>query len=130
MMEGWIDYDYALVRVVPRVDIGTFINIGIVLHARREGFLEAQFRFAVEQIAAIDSEFDLATLASFTEAYRRVAVGGVDAGPIGLLPPSERFHWLTAPRSAALQTSPVHPGRCHDVRQTIARLMETGLLIG
>ncbi len=119
----WIEYDYAFVRVVPRVDIGAFINIGVVLHARREGFLEARFLFNPERVAGIDPDFDHTMLICFAEAYRRAASGGIEAGPIGLLPPSERFHWLTAPRSAALQTSPVHPGICLDLQGAVERLL-------
>ncbi len=111
---AWVEYDYAIVRVVPRVDIGTFVDIGVVVHARRVGFLDALLGVDRERIARVCDRLDLDLLQRFVDAYRIVCHGGAAAGPIGLLPPSERFHWLTAPRSAVLQTSAVHPGRCHD----------------
>lgn len=111
---GWVDYDYAVVRVVPRVHTGTFINVGVVLHARTLGFLDARIAVDEERIREMCAPLDMCVLARALDAYARVCRGGVSAAPIGLLPPSERFHWLTAPRSAVLQTSPVHPGRCTD----------------
>jgi hypothetical protein len=120
----WIEYDYAVVRLVPRVHLGMFLNIGVVVHARRAGFIEARFHLDVDAIRAVDPGMDLSLLGRFVEAYRRVGHGGLDGGPIGMLPPSERFHWLTSPRSAVLQTSPVHPGCCHDLEEAIDRLLQ------
>lgn len=121
-MTPWIDYDYAVVRLVPRVDLGSFINIGVVVHARTAGFLDA--RLAVDEgvVRNVAPHIDLPTLQRYLDAYLLVCHGGVPAAPIGLLPASERFHWLTAPRSAVLQTSPVHPGRCRDLQVALDRL--------
>lgn len=112
---GWIDYDYAVVRLVPRVDLGAFVNIGVVIHARTAGFLDARLTVEESRITSLAPTFDIPLLRRYVDAYLLVCQGGVPGAPIGLLPPSERFHWLTAPRSAVLQTSPVHPGRCHDL---------------
>ncbi len=120
----WHDYDYAIVRVVPRVDRETFVNVGVVIHARRAGFLEARIDLPAELIARLAPWLDAPLLERFVHAYRRVVEGGPDAGALGLLPPSERFHWLTAPRSAVIQTSPVHPGRCVDLRVELDVLFE------
>ncbi len=119
----WLEYDYAVIRLVPRVDLGAFMNIGVVLHARRSGFLEARFRIDRAKVAMFAGDLDLEVLGCFTEAYRLVCIGGAPAGAIGALPPSERFHWLTAPRSAVLQTSPVHPGRSNDPGSALDRLL-------
>jgi hypothetical protein len=119
----WIDYDYAIVRVVPQVHLCTFVNVGVVVHARTQGFLEARMGFDREKLQAVCSGLDIDLLDRFVDAYSRVCRGGEDAGPIGLLPPSERFHWLTAPRSGVLQTSEVHPGRCHDLNDALEKLL-------
>lgn len=108
------DYDYAVVRVVPCVHREEFVTVGVVLHARRAGFLGARLRRDPDWLAARCPHLDTDLLDRFLAAYARVADGGAEGGPIGLRPPSERFHWLTAPRSAAIQTSAVHTGRAPD----------------
>ncbi len=119
----WVEYDYAVIRLVPLVHSGAFVNVGIVLHARGEGYLEARFNLAPERIAPLAHGFNLELLRTYADAFEKVCAGGPAGGPIGLLPPSERFHWLTAPRSTALQTSPVHPGRCVNLPEALRRLM-------
>lgn len=116
------DYDYATVRVVPCVAREDFVTVGVVLHARTARFLEARLRRDAAWLAARCPDLDVALLDRFLDAYARVAAGGPESGPVGLLPPSERFHWLTAPRSAALQTSPVHTGRAADPAATLGHL--------
>ena len=116
------DYDYATVRVVPCVAREDFVTVGVVLHARTARFLEARLRRDADWLAARCPDLDVALLDRFLDAYARVAAGGPESGPVGLLPPSERFHWLTAPRSAALQTSPVHTGRAADPAATLDHL--------
>lgn len=121
---GWSDYDYAVVRVVPRVHCGTFINVGVVLHARVEGLLVARFEHDRQRLASRCSGVDPDTILRFIAALEAIVAGGPDGGAIGMLAPSERFHWLTAPRSAVLQTSEVHPGRSHDIRSELDRLYD------
>ena len=127
----WIDYDYAVLRVVPRVCVGAYRDVGVVLHARRARYLDARLldaadpgtRAALTRWAPAD--FDLDLLADTLAAYGRVAraEGGLDgSGPIGRLPPSERFHWLVAVRSSAVQASPVHVGRTQDPAAELERL--------
>lgn len=118
----WHDYDYAIVRVVPQVHLCTFVNAGVVLHARTAGFLDVRLRFDPERIAVVCPGADLVLVERYLDGYRRVCAGGAAAGPIGLLPPSERFHWLTAPRSAVLQCSDVHAGRTTDPAATLDHL--------
>jgi hypothetical protein len=118
----WIDYDYAIVRLVPQVHIGMFLNIGVVLQARRAKFLDARFHLDGGRILAVAPSIDLELLERYVEAFARVCRGGDEGGPIGHLPISERFHWLTSPRSAIIQTSPVHPGRCHSLDEALQRI--------
>ncbi|MEM8598786.1 MAG: DUF3037 domain-containing protein [Bacteroidota bacterium] len=120
----WIDYDYAVVRVVPSVARGAFVNVGVVLHARRARFLEARLHPDVTtwpDLAVLPDPL----LRGALDAYTAVCAGH---GVIGCYPPSERFHWLTAPRSAALRTSPVHSGRTTDPAATLAALYEAVVL--
>lgn len=116
------DYDYAMVRVVPCVAREDFVTVGVVLHARTARFLGVRFRRDADWLAARCPGVDTDLLLRYLDAYERVAAGGAEGGPVGLLPPSERFHWLTAPRSAALQTSPVHTGRAADPATTLDHL--------
>lgn len=120
----WIDYDYAVVRVVPHVHLCAFINTGVVLHARTAHFLGARLHLDRARLTALCPELDHEVLARYLEAYERVCAGGAEAGPLGALPPSERFHWLTAPRSAVLQTSEIRTGRTRDPKATLQRLFE------
>jgi len=118
---GWHDYDYAVVRVVPRVHLGVFLNVGVVLHARTAGFLGIHLHLNPAGLTPLcPPGFEVARLERHLAAYEAVCLGG--AGPIGLLPPSERFHWLTAPRSAVLQTSEIHTGRTQDPQACLDRL--------
>jgi hypothetical protein len=118
----WIEYDYAIVRIVPQVHACAFTNIGVVLHARQAGILDARIVIDPDRIADRCPDIDTELLARYADAYLSVVRGGADSGAIGLLPPSERFHWLTAPRSAVLQTSEVHPGRARDLAAELDRL--------
>jgi len=119
-----IAYDYAVIRVIPRVHLGRFDNVGVILHARREGFIDLLHRVDPHRIALLASTIDLALLERHLQAWRRIATGEGASGAIALLPPSERFHWLTSPRSTILQTSPVHPGRCADPSTAIMDLFQ------
>lgn len=118
----WHDYDYAVLRVVPRVQLCTFVNVGVVLHARTAHYLGGRFHVDRAQLALLCPTLDLELLETYLDAYARICRGGAGAGPIGLLPPSERFHWLTAPRSAVLQPSEVHAGRTRVPEETLGRL--------
>jgi hypothetical protein len=118
------EFQYALLRVVPRLERGEQINAGVVLFARRAGFLEARVRLDEERLASIAPGVAAAPLARQLEAIARVAHGDPGAGPIAHLPPSERFAWIVAPSSTAIQPSPVHMGVCDDPAGKLARLFE------
>lgn len=128
--DRWHDYDYALVRLVPRVHTGAFLNVGVVLHARTAGFLGVRLHEDRAQWAALAPDgLDLDLVAEHLGAYAAVCRGGADAGPLGLLPASDRFHWLTAPRSAVLQTSELHPGRTRDPEACLDQLFRSLVLV-
>lgn len=114
-----IAYDYALVRVVPRVTTGDAEAVGVVLQARQARFLGVRFVASAADLAARWPALDAALLGRYLAAFEAVVGGGVAAAPLGLLPPSERFHWLTAQRSTVLQTSPVRTGLTGDPAATL-----------
>jgi len=123
-------YDYAVIRVVPRVERGEFINAGVIVSCEKTGFLKAAIELDEARVLALDPDVDLETLRRHLAAIQRICEGGPDAGPIGLLPQRARFHWLTAKRSAILQTSPVHMGRCGDMEAIVEHLMARMVRIG
>lgn len=116
-------YDYAVVRVVPRVERGEFINVGIILWCPSQGYLGARIELDEQRLRALDADVNIATVRSHLASIPLVCAGGAEAGPIGLLSPRERFDWLVAPRSTIIQVSPVHTGRCTDVPGTLERLL-------
>lgn len=119
---GWIAFEWAAVRVVPRIHAAEFVNVGVIVHARTAGFLDARIDPPWARIAALAPGLDGELVERHLAAYLRVCRGEEGAGPVALSPPSERFHWLTAPRSAVVQTSEVHPGLCRDPAEMLARL--------
>jgi len=118
-------FEYALLRVVPRVERGEFVNAGVVLYCQEKRFLDATFHLDPERLRALDPRVDLAAVRAHLEAARRVCAGGPGAGPIGLLPPVQRFGWLVAPRSTVVQPGPVHTGLAEDPGEALDRLLRT-----
>jgi hypothetical protein len=107
-------FQYAVVRVVPRVERGEALNAGVLLFARRHGFLAARTELDEAAMAAMAPGCDLSEVREHLQTLERVAAGDPAGGPIAALDASERFHWLTAPSSTIVQTSPVHTGLTAD----------------
>jgi hypothetical protein len=118
-------YDYAVVRVVPRVERGEFVNAGIILSCDVEGILQARIELDESLLLAIDPHVDRDVVRSALAVIPLICAGGAGAGDIGRMSPRERFHWLVAPRSTIVQTSPVHTGQCADPDAALAHLMHT-----
>lgn len=116
-------YDYALIRVVPRVERGEFVNVGAIVSCERPALLLAKIALDPARLRALDPAIDLDAIRAHLDAIPRICAGAPDAGPIAALPLRSRFHWLTARRSAVVQTSPVHAGRCDDPRRIIDHLI-------
>ena len=114
-------FDYAVVRVVPRVERGEFVNAGVILFSRTARFLCAKIEVDLDRVAALAPDLDREVVMSYLDAIPRICEGGKDA--IGSLSQSERFHWLVAPRSTIIQTSPVHSGVHHDLGDALEHLM-------
>jgi hypothetical protein len=127
-------FEYAVIRVVPDVAREEFVNAGVVLFARSAGFLGCEIALDRDRVRALLGRdragdggpgVDLDLVAAHLQAMRDVCAGAADAGPIARMSPSERFHWLVAPRSAAIQISPVHGGVTDAPAATLSRLYQT-----
>jgi hypothetical protein len=122
MTEARTAYAFAYLRVVPQVHLGSFRNVGVVLHARTRGFLGLRVVTDPRELERRLPEADVPLLIKYLESLRAIAAGDPTAGHVALLPPSERFHWLTAPRSDVLQCSPVHTGVAVEPESVLDRL--------
>jgi hypothetical protein len=118
-------YDYAIVRVVPRVERGEFVNAGIILSCDVERFLRACVELDEASLLALDPAVDLDLVRRTLASIPAICAGGAEAGAIGRLSARERFHWLVAPKSTMVQTSPVHTGRCSNLDSALGHLMAT-----
>ena len=118
-------YDYAIIRLVPRVERGELINVGVVLSCPAADFLEARIDLNPARLLALDPALDIDAALAHLEMIPRVCRGGAEAGEIGALPQRNRFHWLVSPRSTIIQMSPVHTGRTADPARALERLLET-----
>jgi hypothetical protein len=118
-------YDYAVIRVVPRVERQEFINAGVILWCREHDVLEARMQLDEARLRAMDAAVDLDAVRRHLRSIEVVCAGGAEAGPIGKLSKRERFDWLVAPRSTMIQSSAVHSGRSGDVGATLEHLVAT-----
>jgi hypothetical protein len=117
-------YDYAIVRVVPRVDRGEQVNVGVILSCADTDFLDARIEVDDVVIVALDPTIDLFAMHEQLAVIPAVCRGGAEAGPIGALPARARFRWLVSPRSTIIQPSPVHTGRTSDPAACLEKLMD------
>jgi hypothetical protein len=121
-------FEYAVLRVVPRVERGECINAGVVLYSQAEKFLGARVHLDSGRLKALDPDANLEAVRAHLEAVRSVCAGGPEAGAVGRLPPGERFGWLVAPRSTVVQPSPVHTGLTDDPEAELERLLRSMVL--
>ena len=119
-----VSFDYAIIRVVPRVERGEFLNAGAILSCQSKRTLSAAIELDEHRLAAFAPWLDLAEVRRSLDVIPAICAGGEGAGPIGRLPQRQRFHWLVAPRSTVVQTSPVHSGLCEDPAVALERLLD------
>jgi hypothetical protein len=119
-----VSFDYAVVRVVPRVERAEFVNVGVIVFGRTKKFLDARVSIHEERLRAMYSEIDLDEVERHLESICKICGGAGDSGPIGQLPIHERWHWLVAPRSTIIQMSEVHSGLSNDLSTTLESLFE------
>jgi Protein of unknown function (DUF3037) len=116
-------YSYAIVRVVPRVERGEFLNSGVVLFSPEQDFLGARFEVDTERLRSLAPDVDLVAVERHLATFQAICAGEAAGGPIAALPKADRFHWLVAPRSTMIQTSPVHVGRSQDPNRALDDLL-------
>ncbi len=122
---GHVTYDYAIVRVVPKVERGEFVNAGVIVSCPALDYLDARVELDERRLLALDPGADIEAIRDHLAAIPPICAGGEAAGPIGELPQRERFRWLVAPRSTMIQTSPVHTGTCADPAEVLLHLFST-----
>ena len=115
-------FDYAAIRVVPRVERQEFINAGVVVFCLEKRYLAARIHLDEQRLRALWPSIDIVLVREHLEAIPRVCAGDPTAGPIAMLSQRERFHWLIAPRSTIIQPSPVHTGLCEGTDELLERL--------
>jgi hypothetical protein len=121
-------FDYAVVRIVPRVEREEFLNAGVILYCKARDFLSARVQLDRARLAALATGADPEALDAHLATIVATCRGGPDAGPLASLSQAERFHWLVAPRSTVVQVSPVHSGLCEDPQATLDELVERMVL--
>ncbi len=117
-------FEYAVIRIVPRVEREEFLNVGVVVYCPAQKFIKALFQLDESRIKALYAEVDVQELQEYLDAFLMICNGGEKAGPIGKLPIASRFRWLTATRSTVVQTSKVHTGLCLDAEEILQHLQQ------
>lgn len=115
-------FEYAIIRVVPRVEREEFLNVGVVLYCKRPAFLALRYRLDEQRLQALFPGTDIEEVRQHLRAFEAIAEGTATQSPIARLDAASRFRWLTARRSTVLQCSVVHPGNCSDPKETLDRL--------
>jgi DUF3037 family protein len=115
-------FEYAVIRIVPRVEREEFLNVGVVLYCAGQKFLQAKYELDKQRLIVLSDKLDIAEVETYLQAFENICKGSKEGGHIGKLPVAERFRWLTATRSTIVQTSKVHPGLCHDAGEMLEHL--------
>lgn len=119
---GWVAYDFAVLRVLQHPHLGSAVPVGVVVHARTAGFLRLAVLTDADELARRMPDVDSLLLARYLRACAAICAGDAETGPVAMAPPSERFHWITAPRSDVIQCGPVHEGLSEDPERALDEL--------
>lgn len=117
-------FEYAVIRVVPKVEREEFLNVGVIVYCAKQKFLQTRFNVDKERLCSFSEKTDIEMLKEYLNGFAQVCRGSTEAAEIGKLPVAERFRWLTATRSTVVQTSKVHPGLCDDAGEMLEKLFE------
>ncbi|MET3536061.1 DUF3037 domain-containing protein [Chryseobacterium limigenitum] len=117
-------YEYAVIRLVPKVEREEFFNVGLVMFSKREKFIKVDYYLCPDKFKLMHSKLDYDDIIQNLESFRKIANGDKDGGPIAQFEIPERFRWLTAVRSSVVQTSRPHPGKSKDLEKTFGKLFE------
>ena len=121
-------FEYAVIRIVPRVEREEFLNVGVILYCAKQKFLQAEFKLNEKRIHNFCDKINVEEVEEHLKTFKKICLGTEDSGPIGKLSIAERFRWLTATRSTILQTSKVHPGFTRNAEQTLKKLFNQMVL--
>jgi len=121
-------FEYAIIRIVPKVEREEFLNVGVVLYCAGRKFLQAKYELNPQRLSSFSDQLDIEDIGCYLHAFKEICAGDAESGPIGKLPPAERFRWLTATRSTVVQTSKVHPGLCDDPGESLEQLYKQMVL--
>lgn len=121
-------YEYAVIRVVPRVEREEFLNVGVVLFCKSKKYLEMVYRLDEKKLSLLSEDLDMEQLEQNLQSFQKICKGDKDGGPIAQLDIPSRFRWLTAVRSSVIQTSRPHPGMCAELDNTLQRLFREMVL--
>lgn len=117
-------FEYAVIRIVPRVEREEFLNVGVILYASKQKFLQSMFHLNEERLRALSDKTDIEEVRAHLLSFERICMGAADGGPIAKLDIASRFRWLTATRSTIVQSSKVHPGFCYSPQEALERLFQ------
>ena len=121
-------YEYGIIRVIPRVDRGECLNVGVILFCKRKRFLAMKYQLDRVRLAVFEDSLDLDEVEEYLKGWDLICQGNKAGGQIALLDWPERFRWLTAVKSTIVQSSRVHPGLCEDPEAELAHLFEQYVL--
>lgn len=127
-MQDRVTYEFAVIRLVPKVEREEFLNIGVILFSKRKKYLKIKYKIDENRINAFSSEVDIPTIRNYLEAWDLICKGGPGSGSIGKLELSSRFRWITASKSTIIQCSKVHPGLCHEPEKVVENLFNRYVL--
>jgi hypothetical protein len=127
-MQNKVTFEYAVVRLVPRVEREEFLNIGVILFSKRKKFLGIRYQIDEAKVSVFSKEVDVDMIRRYLKAWEAVCAGDRQGGKIGELDMASRFRWLVAARSTIIQSSPTHPGLCHDPEAVLERLYQRYVL--
>jgi hypothetical protein len=123
-MQNRVTYEFAVIRLVPKVERGEFLNIGVILFSKQKKFIGIKYRLDQERIQAFSREVDIEMIRSYLKAWEAVCTGGKQGGEIGKLDIPSRFRWLVASRSTIIQSSESHPGLCYFPEKVLEQLYQ------
>ena len=117
-------FEYAVIRIVPRVEREEFLNVGVILYASKQKFLQSMFHLNGERLRILSDKTDIEEVKAHLLSFERICMGAADGGPIAKLDMASRFRWLTATRSTIVQSSKVHPGFCTNPKEALEKLFQ------
>lgn len=127
-MQDRITFEYAIIRLVPKVEREEFFNVGVILFSKHKKFLDVKYHISPEKLKTYSSEIDLELLNNYLKSWELICKGEPFGGAIGKLELSDRFRWLAASRSTIIQSSPTHSGLCYDPQKELDKIFEENVL--